>query len=90
MYEFERKKILYIEDDQESRDMMADILRIHGFEFREASRGLEGIRIATLEKPDLILMDLNLPDMNGYEITTLIKSIGILKETPVIALSADA
>jgi diguanylate cyclase (GGDEF)-like protein len=90
MYEFERKKILYIEDDQESRDMMADILRIHGFEFREASRGLEGIRIATLEKPDLILMDLNLPDMNGYEITTLIKSISILKETPVIALSADA
>ena len=65
MYEFERKKILYIEDDQESRDMMADILKIHGFEFREASRGLEGIRIATLERPDLILMDLNLPDMNG-------------------------
>lgn len=90
MYDFERKKILYIEDDQESRDMMADILRIHGFEFHEASRGLEGIRIATLERPDLILMDLNLPDMNGYEITTLIKSISTLKETPVIALSADA
>ncbi len=90
MYELDKKKILYIEDDQESRDMMGDILRIHGFDYREASRGLEGIRIASLDKPDLILMDLNLPDMNGYEITTLIKSISNLKETPVIALSADA
>lgn len=90
MFEFERKKILYIEDDQESRDMMGDILRIHGFDYREASRGLEGIRVASQERPDLILMDLNLPDMNGYEITTLIKSISTIKETPVIALSADA
>ena len=90
MFESERKKILYIEDDQESRDMMGDILRIHGFDYCAASRGLEGIRIASQEKPDLILMDLNLPDMNGYEITTLIKSISTIKETPVIALSANA
>ena len=56
MFEFERKKILYIEDDQESRDMMGDILRIHGFDYREASRGIEGIRVASQERPDLILM----------------------------------
>jgi len=88
--DYSAKKILYIEDDRESREMMADILRIHGFNYLEASRGIEGIRIATQYHPDLILMDLNLPDMNGYEITTLLKSIPNLKKTPIIALSADA
>ena len=86
----QRRKILYIEDDLESREMMADILRIHGFDYFHAARGLEGIRIATREKPDLILMDLSLPDMNGYEITTLLRSIASLKAIPIIALSAES
>ncbi len=88
--ENEHKKLLYIEDDPESREMMADILRIHGYTFLSASRGLEGIRLATAEKPDLIIMDINLPDMNGYEVTTLLKSIKNLQHTPIIALSVDA
>ena len=84
------KKLLYIEDDPESREMMADILRIHGYTFLSASRGLEGIRLASTEKPDLIIMDINLPDMNGYEVTTLLKSVKSLQNTPIIALSVDA
>jgi diguanylate cyclase (GGDEF)-like protein len=84
------KKLLYIEDDPESREMMADILRIHGYSFLSASRGLEGIRLATAEKPDLIIMDINLPDMNGYEVTTLLKSVKSLRHIPIIALSVDA
>jgi diguanylate cyclase (GGDEF)-like protein len=86
----EHIKLLYIEDDPEAREMMADILRIHGYTFLSASRGIEGIRLATTEKPDLIIMDINLPDMNGYEVTTLLKSVQNLRHTPIIALSVDA
>ena len=53
-----QQKILYIEDDGDSREMMADVLHLHGYEFLSASRGLEGIRIATQEIPDLILLDI--------------------------------
>ena len=89
MPEHHQQKILYIEDDAESREMMADILQLYGFQFFGASRGIEGIRIATKENPDLILMDINLPDMDGYEITTLLKSIKSLENIPIIALSVD-
>ena len=80
-------KILYIEDDLESREVMADILHFHGFKFISASRGIEGIEIATKEKPDLILMDINLPDMQGYEVTTFLKSNQSIKNIPIIALT---
>ena len=89
MPDHHQQKILYIEDDAESREMMADILKLYGFQFFGASRGIEGIRIATKENPDLILMDINLPDMDGYEITTLLKSIKSLESIPIIALSVD-
>ncbi len=89
MTDSNRKKVLYIEDDAESRELMADILHLHGYRFLGASRGLEGIRLATRELPNLILMDMNLPDMQGYEVTTLLKSIDALKTVPVIALTAE-
>jgi diguanylate cyclase (GGDEF)-like protein len=85
-----QQKILYIEDDADSREMMADVLHLHGFKFLGASRGLEGIRIATQELPDLILLDINLPDMDGYEVTTLLKSVKSLERTPIIAISVDS
>jgi len=84
-----QKKILYIEDDGDSREMMADVLHLHGYKFLSASRGLEGIRIATQELPDLILLDINLPDMDGYEVATLLKSVKSLDSTPIIAISVD-
>jgi diguanylate cyclase (GGDEF)-like protein len=85
-----QKKILYIEDDSDSRELMADVLHLHGYQFLSASRGLEGIRIATQEIPDLILLDINLPDMDGYEVTTLLKSVKSLDNTPIIAISVDS
>jgi diguanylate cyclase (GGDEF)-like protein len=85
-----QQKILYIEDDSDSREMMADVLHLHGYTFLSASRGLEGIRIATQEIPDLILLDINLPDMDGYEVTTLLKSVKSLEDTPIIAISVDS
>lgn len=80
-------KILYIEDDLESREVMSDILHFHGYKFFSASRGIEGIEIAQKETPDLILMDINLPDMQGYEVTTILKSNKKVKNIPIIALT---
>ncbi len=84
-----QRKILYIEDDLEARELMADILHYHGFVFFSASRGLEGIKMASNVIPDLILMDIDLPDMQGYEVTTYIKSDKKLKKIPIIALTGD-
>ena len=81
-------KILYIEDDADARALMGDILRYQGYTYLEASRGLEGIRLAKLHKPDLILIDLMLPDMQGSEVTTHLKSLPELKSIPIIALTA--
>lgn len=81
--------ILYIEDDVEAREVVADILHVHGYRHISASTGLEGIKLASREKPDLILMDIFLPDLQGYEVTTLLKSYPYLQKTPIIALTAD-
>lgn len=82
------KKILYIEDDPEARMLMADIFRYKGYIYIEASRGLEGIQLAKEHLPDLILVDLQLPDIQGYEVSTHLKSLLELKDTPIIALTA--
>ena len=84
-----QRKLLYIEDDADSREMISDVLHLHGFKFLGASRGLEGIRIATQELPDLILLDINLPEMDGYEVTTLLRSVKSLENTPIIAISVE-
>lgn len=85
----EDKIILYIEDDPEARFLMADIVRYKGYIYLEASRGLEGIRMAEKYLPDLILIDLILPDIQGYEVTTHLKNNPKLADTPIIALSAE-
>ncbi len=84
------KKILYIEDDPDARALMADIIRYQGYTYIQASRGLEGIRLAKLHKPDLILIDLMLPDMQGSEVTTHLKSLPELHDIPIIALTGAA
>ncbi|MGD9488972.1 MAG: diguanylate cyclase [Calditrichaceae bacterium] len=85
----DNKKILYIEDDPETRSLMADIIRYKGYQFYEAARGLDGIQMAIEHKPDLILVDLRLPDMQGYEVTTHLKSLSDIKNTPIIALTGE-
>ncbi|MEJ2545449.1 MAG: diguanylate cyclase [Calditrichaceae bacterium] len=89
MKEKTNKKILYIEDDSEARLLMADIFRYKGYVYIEASRGLEGIQLAKEHRPDLILIDLQLPDIQGYEVTTHLKSLPEIKSTPIIALTAS-
>ncbi|MBD3224896.1 MAG: diguanylate cyclase [Caldithrix sp.] len=82
-------KILYIEDDEEARYLMADIIRYKGYQYYEAKTGIQGIKLAHAHQPDLILIDLRLPDIQGYEVTTHLKSFQSLKDTPIIALTAD-
>ncbi|MBN2426329.1 MAG: response regulator, partial [Calditrichaceae bacterium] len=84
-----RKTILYIEDDPEARIMMAEILLSKGYRYLEADRGLAGIQQAEEHLPDLILMDLRLPDIQGYEVTTHLKNNPKLADIPIIALTGD-
>ncbi|MBE9536777.1 MAG: response regulator [Proteobacteria bacterium] len=85
-----KKKILYIEDDPINMALVRTVMTDEGFELIEASNGLDGIDAAKAKRPDLILMDINMPGIDGLATTTLIKSIEELKSTPVVALTALA
>ncbi len=84
------KTILCIEDNPTSRILIRKILEQSGFKVYEADNGIEGIGKAKEILPDLILMDINIPGMDGYESTTLIKGVPQLKNIPVVALTAQA
>lgn len=81
-------KILYIEDDPDACILMRRILNKKPFRYYEAVNGLDGMRKALKEKPNLILMDIDLPDIRGDELTTKLKSMETLKDTIIIALTA--
>ena len=80
--------ILLIEDYSDTREMISTLLRRRGYDVIEAEDGLEGLLKASWQNPDLILMDLALPEMDGVEVTRRIHSIPKLAETPIIVLSA--
>ena len=84
-----KKKILYIEDDELNRKLVYYILEQEGYTVIHAPDGLSGIQVAMAEKPDLILMDINLPGLDGHETATKIKSVTALAHTPIIALTAN-
>lgn len=83
------KKILYIEDNPENGQLVHRILASKGHEVLLRADGLAGIETAKRELPDLILMDINLPGLDGYAAATLIKSLSGLSQTPIIALTAN-
>ena len=83
-------KILYVEDNPDNVYMLTRRLKKKGFELIIAGDGQEGIDKAIEENPDLILMDLSLPTMDGWTATAKIKEIEAVKDIPVIALSAHA
>ena len=82
-------KILYVEDNPDNRMLVRRVLQVEGYTVIEAADGPTGIRIAAEQIPDLILMDINLPDVDGYEITARIKQLPGLAKVPVIALTAN-
>ena len=83
-------KILYVEDNPDNVYMLTRRLKKKGFDLIIAGDGQEGIDKAIEESPDLILMDLSLPTMDGWTATAEIKKIEEVKDIPIIALSAHA
>ena len=83
-------KILYVEDNEDNLYMMSNRLTRRGYEVILARDGAEGIAMAGSEAPALILMDLSLPVIDGWEATRRLKAEGLTRNIPVIALSAHA
>jgi len=84
------KRILIIEDQEDNRAIMRDLLSTAGYALIEAVDGEEGVRLARSERPDLILMDIQLPVLDGYEATRRIRAIADLKAVPIIAVTSYA
>ncbi len=83
-------KILIVEDDELNRDSLRRLLRRRGCEIVLAVNGEDGIATARAEAPDLILMDMSLPVVDGWEATRQLKADPAVQSTPVIALTAHA
>jgi len=82
-------KILYIEDNFENRILVKRVLEVEGYVVLEADDGPSGMRIAQQEEPDLILMDINLPEVDGYEVTAKLRQVPSLAGVPIVALTAN-
>ena len=83
-------KILIVEDNQENREALSRRLERRGYSIVLAVDGRAGVTMAQEERPDIILMDLNLPDVDGWEATRMIKADPHTVSIPVIALTAHA
>jgi two-component system cell cycle response regulator DivK len=83
-------KILLVEDNEMNRDMLSRRLERHGYSVITANDGEQGHKMGVSEAPDLILMDIGLPDMDGWEVTRLLKTDEQARRIPIIALTAHA
>lgn len=84
------KRILVVEDDIDNRRIVAKVLSVVGYQVIEASDGVEALAQARKEHPDLILMDLALPNLDGWEATRQLKGDAETRSIPVVALTAVA
>ena len=83
------KRILYIEDNPDNRLLIRRVLQAEGYEVLEAVDGQSGMQRAAEVQPDLILMDINLPEIDGYEVTARLKQLPGLSRIPIIAVTAN-
>ena len=84
------KKILVVDDNQDSRELVVKVLKNKGYEMVEAVDGEEAVERAVAEKPDLILLDISIPKLNGYEVARILKNREEFKDIPIVALTAHA
>ncbi len=82
-------RILHIEDDPGNRLLVRKLLQMAGHEVTEAADGLEGVKLALAERPDLVLVDLNLPGLDGYEVTLRLRGEAELHGIPIVAITAE-
>jgi two-component system cell cycle response regulator DivK len=81
--------ILYIEDNSDNRMLVRRVLEAEGYRVVEAEDGFEGIKLLRSTTPDLVLMDINLPELDGYEVTRRLKQVPSMARVPVIAMTAN-
>src|SRR5215207_553307 len=84
------RRILLVEDTEDNREIVRDLMDSVGYELLEANDGAAGLAMATEHRPDLILMDIQLPLMDGYEVTRRIKANPALWHIPIIAVTSYA
>jgi two-component system cell cycle response regulator DivK len=84
------KRILVVEDQEDNRRILRDLLTSAGYEVLEAETGEEGVAAAEVERPDLILMDIQLPGIDGHEATRRIKAHPALRAIPLIVVTSYA
>jgi two-component system cell cycle response regulator DivK len=84
------KRILVVEDQEDNRRILRDLLMSAGFELIEAMDGEAGVRLAETERPDLILMDIQLPVLDGHEATRRIKQNPDLRHIPIVVVTSYA
>jgi two-component system cell cycle response regulator DivK len=82
--------ILYVEDNADNRLLVRRILGADGFDVVEASSAAQAWKVLENQTPDLILMDINMPDTDGYTLTAQIKALPRLQSVPIIAMTANA
>jgi CheY-like chemotaxis protein len=87
--EGQKVRRLYIEDGADYRRLVRHALQADGYDMLEAEDGLAGIQVARAEQPDLILMDMELPDLTGLEVTTRLRSLAETRDVPIVALTAS-
>ena len=83
-----RASVLVVEDYEDNRLMMRHLLELSGYLVFEAINGVQAINLARLEMPDIILMDLSLPKVDGLSATRQIRSVPYLRDVPIVAVSA--
>ncbi len=84
------KTVLIVEDNELNMKLFHDLLESQGYEILQTRYGMEALKMARTERPDLILMDIQLPEVSGLEVTKWLKEDDNLKEIPVIAVTAFA
>jgi two-component system, cell cycle response regulator DivK len=82
--------ILVVEDQQDNRQIIRDLLSAQDYELAEAENGVEALAAVVKQKPDLILMDIQMPIMDGYETTRRLKADPVTKAIPIIAVTSYA
>jgi signal transduction histidine kinase len=82
-------RVLHIEDDPRNRLLVRKLLLAEGHEVVDAADGVEGVRLALAERPDLVLVDINLPGLDGYEVTLRLRTEAALARVPIIAITAE-
>ena len=83
-------RVLIIEDNEPSRRLLSDVLGFHGYSILQTDRGEEGLRILEDRRPDLVLMDIQLPGIDGFETLARIRASETLGHTRVVAVTASA